>query len=222
MRSIRSACAFLVAFYPFFIVSTIDAQHQANANAMYRQLRDLMPGGDVINVSNFEVHRDAATLTFRQGSFAFYGEVNGKTTGAVFEGKGHLHITPPTAYERHTLSVTMRGEEVDEDFDQVVLRFTDGTAEELRRASAGAGKSNTYFGKAAQELRSFARTRDQLGMNIDLRLLEDAAGPAEGGYFLAAVHGGKNGPCISSTILMALRNSLRKRLRWRSGRTTKS
>lgn len=110
MRSIRSACAFLVALYPFFIVSTIDAQHQANANAMYRQLRDLMPGGDVINVSNFEVHRDAATLTFRQGSFAFYGEVNGKTTGAVFEGKGHLHITPPTAYERHTLSVTMRGE----------------------------------------------------------------------------------------------------------------
>ena len=36
----------------------------------------------------------------------------------------------------------------------------------------------------------FARTRDQLGMNIDLRLLEDVESPAQGGYFLAAVHGG--------------------------------
>ena len=38
---------------------------------MYRQLRDLMPAGDVINASNLELRRDAATLTFHQGSFAF-------------------------------------------------------------------------------------------------------------------------------------------------------
>ncbi len=193
MRLIRDASAFLLAFCSLFIVQTIAAQRQANANAMYRQLRDLMPGGDVINVSNFEAHRDAATFTFRQGSFALYGEVNGKITGAVFEGKGHLHITPPTANERHNLALTMRSEELDEDFDQVVLRFTDGTADELRKASAGAGQSSNYFGKAALELRNFARTRDQLGMNIDLRLLEDVESPAQGGYFLAAVHGGKNG-----------------------------
>jgi hypothetical protein len=193
VRLIRGASAFLLAFCSLFIVQTIAAQRQANANAMYRQLRDLMPGGDVINVSNFEAHRDAATFTFRQGSFALYGEVNGKITGAVFEGKGHLHITPPTANERHNLALTMRSEELDEDFDQVVLRFTDGTADELRKASAGAGQSSNYFGKAALELRNFARTRDQLGMNIDLRLLEDVESPAQGGYFLAAVHGGKNG-----------------------------
>jgi hypothetical protein len=193
VRSIRGASAFFLAFCSFFIAPIANAQRQPNADAMYRPLRDLMPGGDVINVSNFELRRDAATFTFRQGSFAFYGGVNGKITGAVFEGKGHLHITPPTAYEKHNLALTMRSEEVDEDFDQVVLRFTDGTADELHKASTGSGQSSNSFGKAAQELRSFARSRDQLGMNIDLRLLEDVASLVPGGYFLAAVHGGKNG-----------------------------
>jgi hypothetical protein len=104
----------------------VNAQRAANSNAIYQQLRSLLPGGDVVTVSNLELHRDAAVFTFRSGGFAFFGEVNGKVTGAVFKGDGHLHITPPTRQERHNLSIITHGEQFDEDFDSAVLRFTDG------------------------------------------------------------------------------------------------
>jgi len=181
------------AVFVFFFVAcmaTLHAQHPGNSTAYYQQLRGLMPGGEVIAVNNLVLHRDAATFTFRRGSFAFYGEVNGKVTGAVFKGEGHLHIAPPTAQERHNLQLLAHTEEFDEEFDQAVLRFTDGTAAELRKASAGKGEPDTTYAKAAEEVRGFAR--HHLNENLDLRLLQDVLSPVPGGYFLAAMHGQKN------------------------------
>lgn len=167
-----------------------------NANAAYRQLRNLLPSGTAIPVSNVVLRRDAAALTLTQGELAFFGEVNGKVTGAVFQGKGHLHLIPPTAIERHSLEILTKRSSFDEDFTQVVLRFTDGTAEELRRA-AGTGTSGTQsisgLVQIAQEFHTFQK--DQLFENVDLRLLEDVLNPSkleDGGFFLAAVKGVAN------------------------------
>src|SRR5271170_3325931 len=113
---------------PFLFILSSDAltaQHAGNSNPFYQQMRALLPGGEVILVDNFELKRDAATFTFRRGDFAFFGEVNGKVTGAVFKGDGHFHLVPPTAEERHNLAILNHSEVFDEDFDQVVLRFTD-------------------------------------------------------------------------------------------------
>ena len=192
-------------FVLFFLpcLALLHAQHSSNSNAIYQQLRGLLPGSEVIAVNNLELRRDAATFTFRSGSFAFYGEVNGKVTGAVFKGEGHLHITPPTAQERHNLSIVRHSEEFDEDFDQVVLRFTDGTAAELRKASVGPGQADGSYVKAAQDLHgfllhnsasSYLSERRQIYYrkiegNLDLRLLADVLSPAPGGFFYAAVHG---------------------------------
>jgi hypothetical protein len=166
------------------------AQHPANANANYQKLRGLLPGDDVIAVNNLELRRDAGTFTFTRGDIAFYGEVNGKVTGAVFKGVGHFHLTPPTAEERHSLAILNKSEEFDEDFDQVVMRFTDTSSAELRKASAGKGEPDSVYAKAAEDFHNFARTK--LKENLDLRLLEDVLSPAQGGFFLAAIHGKKN------------------------------
>jgi len=187
-------------------LDALPAQRAANANAIYQQLRGLLPGGEVITVKNFELKRDAATFTFSSGSFAFYGQVNGKVTGAVFKGQGHLHITPPSAEERHNLSILNHTEEFDEDFDQVVLRFTDATADELHRASTGSGQPDNDLIRAGQDLQTFLRHHsegagmedsvtlyyDKFNGNLDLRLLEDVLSPGSGGYFMAAIHGRKN------------------------------
>jgi hypothetical protein len=166
------------------------AQQPANANASYQQLRGLLPGADVIVVNNLEVRRDAGTFTFTRGNIAFYSDVNGKTTGAVFKGVGHFHLTPPTAEERHSLIILNKSEEFDEDFDQVVMRFTDASSAELRKASAGKGEPDSVYAKAAEDFHNFARIK--LKENLDLRLLEDVLSPAQGGFFLAAIHGKKN------------------------------
>ena len=165
------------------------AQHPGNTNPFYQRLRGLLPGDEVISVNNLVLHRDAATLTFRSGEFAFYGEVNGKVTGAVFKGDGHLHMTPPTAEERHNLAIVNKTEEFDEDFGEAVLRFTDATAAELRKGSSGKGAPDSEFSKQAQEFHNFARLK--LKDNLDLRLLEDVLSPTPGGYFLAVLHGRK-------------------------------
>jgi hypothetical protein len=172
----------------------LTAQRSANANVNYMKLRELMPGDDVISVQNLVLHRDAATFTLRQGRIAFYNEVNGKVTGAVFKGYGHFHLTPPTAEERHNLAILNHEEEFDEDFDRVVFRFTDATAEELHKDSAGKGEQDVAFGSEARELHNFMRTK--LRDNLDLRLLEDVLSSAKGGYFLAAIHGNKNSHLI--------------------------
>lgn len=185
---VRASLAFLVLLLsPCFAV--LRAQHPGNTNTYYQQLRGLLPGGEVIVVNNLELRRDAAIFTFRRGNFAFFGEVNGKVTGAVFKGDGHLHITPPTAEERHNLSVVNHAEEFDEDFDQLVLRFTDATAAELHKGSAGKGEPDKVYIQDAMEFHSFARLK--LHENYDLRLLQDAMSPTAGGYFMAAIHGKK-------------------------------
>ena len=187
---IRIRTSFFVFFALIAVVGTAQGQRAANSNSYYQNLRSLLPGSDVIAVKNLELKRDAATFTLREGNVAFYGDVNGKATGAVFKGEGHLHLTPPTAEERHNLAMMTHGEAFDEDFDQVILRFSDATAAELRKASAGAGQADHSFADAAQQFHNFQRNK--LFDNIDLRLLEDVLSPAQGGYFFAAVHGKKS------------------------------
>src|ERR1700761_5677360 len=79
-----------------------------NSNSTYQQLRHLVPSGDAVSVQDFKLDRDAAVFTFHSGSFAFYGAVNGKVTGAVFRGNGSLHLVPPTEQEKRSLSLLTR------------------------------------------------------------------------------------------------------------------
>lgn len=180
-------CLTLILFVlPF---SAWMAAQPPNSNSTYQQLRALLPGSESITVSHFTLKRDAAVFTL-SGTFTLYGEVNGKVTGAVFEGSGHLHITPPTSEEKHNLMILNKSEVFDEDFDSAVFRFTDGTAAELRKAGAAtAVTSNLRAQHLAVDFREFARTH--LQENYNLRILEDVLSPAPGGYFLAAMHGPK-------------------------------
>jgi hypothetical protein len=199
------------SFFILLLVSaactgTLRAQRAPNANAYYQQLRGLLPAGEVITVKDLVLHRDAATFTFRSGSVQFYGQVNGKVTGAVFRGEGHLHITPPTPEERHNLSIQAHVEQLDEDFDEIVMRFTDSTAGDLRKASTGAGQPDNSYAKAAQELQFFLCHHAEGSVmgpggtfyfhkfygNLELRLLEDVLSPAPGEYFFASIHGNRS------------------------------
>lgn len=201
----RVSDSFLLAIF-FFSCLLLHAQKAPNANAIYQQLHGLKLDSALFSINHYALKRDAAIFTLT-GNLEFYGEVNGKVTGAVFHGDGHVHITPPTQQERNNLALFTHTQEFDEDFDEAVLRFTDGTAGELKKASTEAGSDANSFNKSAQDLESLLRhhsietATDDSGTyyfnvfygNLDLRLLQDVLSPAPGGYFFSELRGKKNG-----------------------------
>ena len=66
-----------------------------------------------------------------------------------------------------------------------MLRFTDGTYDELK----GAGKQATGTCDAAPLRNSAKAMRKELNYNLDARILQDVISPEQGGLFVAFVHG---------------------------------
>jgi len=190
-RSFVSLISFAVLSIIAVAPVTAIAQ-QPNSNASYHQLRSLLPGPVEYPVENLTLKRDAGVFTFTHGDFAFYGEVNGKVTGAVFAGTGHFHLTAPTEGERHSLEILTKKPEYDEDFSLAVLRFTDDTAAELKKSAKPPlpDQSDKTMVQAAMEFHTYQR--EHLKENLDLRLLQDVLSPAPGGFFLAAMKGSTN------------------------------
>ena len=139
-------------------LGTLPAQRAANANATYQQLRGLLPGSEVITVKDFELKRDAATFTFSSGSFAFYGQVNGKVTGAVFKGRGHLRIIPPNDEESRNLFLQMHTEE---SLTRTSIRWCCGSPTPPPMSSTvpqqDSGQADNDLIRAGQELQTFLR-----------------------------------------------------------------
>jgi hypothetical protein len=161
----------------------------ANADGAYRALRSDLPSGDGVQVKDFTLARQGGVFHLIQGSVYFYGPVNGRITGAVFLGSGHFDLTLEDASERRSLALLNKSGVMAQDFSSLVMRFTDGTSEEIRKASAGsAGPASNQAISAASELAKGMRER--LHENLELRLLEDvlmeASAAKDNSYFLAS------------------------------------
>jgi hypothetical protein len=120
------------------VIEARGAARPANANSTYLALRGALPGGDGVAVKEFNLERQGGEFHFEQGSFYFYGPVNGRVTGAVFLGKGRFALSPKDVREQHSLAQLTKSGVMSQEFSTVVLRFTDGTAEEIRKAGVEA------------------------------------------------------------------------------------
>lgn len=94
-----------------------------NSDPVYRQLRSLGLG-DTFRFDNFTVPCDAATFQFQKGTLTFFSPVNGIATGAIFIGDGHFNLKPATPLDARELTRRNGAPEVNEDFTEVVFRFT--------------------------------------------------------------------------------------------------
>ena len=69
-----------------------------NGNAIYQALRGRSASGQSFKVKGVTLKRDAGELQLTDGTVTLYNEVNGRVTGAVFQGQGvRWHIEPPSA-----------------------------------------------------------------------------------------------------------------------------
>src|SRR5258708_25843915 len=105
-----------------------------NSDPTYQQLRNIGLGSQAVTVNNFELKRDAATFHLHSGTVCFVTPVQGKVTGAVFVGDGNLTLTPPTPDEARSLKLLTKEDEFNEHFEQLVLRFTDSTYDEIKKS----------------------------------------------------------------------------------------
>jgi hypothetical protein len=175
---------------------TVTAGEKPNADPTYHKLREAGKAagdfaGPYATVNNLVLKRDAATFTLTSGEIYFAPAIEDREVGAVFIGDGQLTLTPPTQVEKHNLSLFINETSINENFDRLVLRFTDKTFEEIK-ASPQAKMGNG--GPQAEHARDFYRDnelllRKTLRRNYELRTLVDLDNPNRPGFFTAFING---------------------------------
>ncbi|PYT58713.1 MAG: hypothetical protein DMG35_16850 [Acidobacteria bacterium] len=166
-------------------IPTARAQSGPNSDPNYVALRNLTLGSESVSVTNFDLKRDAGKFRLNSGTVCFVPAVNGKVTGAVFGGDGSFTLEPPTESERKSLKYLSKEDEFSEKFDHLVLRFSDSTYEEIKKAgTAASGVCDAGLLKDSQNT-----TRHRLKHNLEAELLAEVLSPEPRGLFIAFIHG---------------------------------
>ena len=165
------------------------------ADPTYSALRAARPEPSGVAVQNLVLERDVIRVRFESGSVFFLAPVEGRTVGAVFIGKGDWELTPASEGERRHLARVSEDKafsKLADTFERMVLLFTDGTADEIRKAGrATAEKPASDPAKVYDGYLNMQKKK--LHANFQLRILSDvlARRAPEHGFFLAAVNGKK-------------------------------
>ena len=153
---------------------------QADPSAVYK----IDPGAHI------ELRRGDVKLQFEDGKLAFFAPLNGKITGAVYSGRGHILAIPRDPVEKQQLGYFLGAAMIDQDFTSAYLRFTAETAAELEHQLEAAQvkpQADTAFvtlWQPAVQARAQAHS---------LRFLYDALSDASRPYFAASLGGPQTG-----------------------------
>ncbi len=164
---------------------------------LYEQLRD----AQVTHAGHIRDQRlrlDRFELTLNDGQLYLGPEVGGIVSAAVFLGDGVVRAYPPDAGEHHQLEKQTDEHHLDEEFDRLLLRFTDDTADRLQGMATPAPEQDTDRANNLLEKRRQDRLEQQLD-NPDSRVLEDLhrrqadALPSGRAYVLADIDSADHG-----------------------------
>jgi hypothetical protein len=169
---------------------------KGNLDPIYQSLRQLAKtdqdfAGNYATVNNLVLKRDAAVFTLKTGELYFISPVENRVTAAVFIGAGELTLMPPTGVEKNSLKIFSGEDGITEQFNHVVLRFTDKTFDEIKTSPNATMKTG---GAAASQARDLYRnnqdvTRKRLRDNRELRTLYDMYNSGHEGFFTAFIDG---------------------------------
>ena len=138
-----------------------------------------------------ELRRGAAKLLFEDGMLAFFAPLEGKVTGAVYSGRGHILATPRDPVEKQQLAYFVGAPVLDEDFTTAYMRFTEDTAADLLHqleTAQIAAESDANFASLWQPV-ALARNPAHA-----LRFLYEWLSASPRPYFAAALGGVQTGP----------------------------
>ena len=205
MKLLSSAMARPILLATLLFVSTAVA-----AVPEYQAIRAARPDGHVSTVTNLVLARDAYRIEFRSGTFHFLAPSGGKVFGAVFLGDGSYTLTPATPAERQQLRLETKDASLDiltDRFDEMVLLFTDGTADEIQKAAPATTAAPDP--RAISVYESYLDwQKKKAAMNLHLRVLEDLVNRPNrtDGVFLARVAGKKYAPALIAIDPLGISN----------------
>lgn len=144
---------------------------QASPKEIYQALNALrVDASQIYPVSEIRLRRDGVSMTFSSGTIALMEAYDGRVTGAVFSGRGHVSANLRDPAEKQSLLHFLGVPLLDQNFSGAYLRFDDGSADEilaqLRRNAAVPEKGEEF---AATWNKSMAN----LNPDESARLLED-------------------------------------------------
>ncbi len=186
---VKPSCVLLVLVSVFAMGARAQtaAVSGPNSDPTYQALRNMALGSESVTVTDFKFHRDAATFVLHTGTVCFVPPVNGKVTGAVFIGDGKFVLAPTQESERKSLKLLSKNDEAEftEQFDRLVLRFTDNTYDEIKQG----GKPSSAGCDAGPLKDSQYVTRHKIKRNLEARLLQEILSSSPRGYFVAFISG---------------------------------
>jgi hypothetical protein len=188
----------------------------ANTDPVYRQLRtDGL--GESYRFDNFTLNVDAATFEFQKGTISFLSPVNGNVTGAIFVGEGHFHLKPVTPLDARELKRRTGAEEVDEDFTEVVIRFTPNMRMSLLRGLGAKADPAPEAASVLKNWRERMRQRREPALGFTQYLLQGATMDNVDADVLAAIYNDAHPDFFNAYLRGKKHKDLRFFLRMRVG-----
>jgi hypothetical protein len=188
----------------------------ANSNPVYRQLRDVGLG-QTYRFDNYTVQFDVATFHFDKGTLTILSPVNGIVTGMIFAGEGHFTLRPATALDAVELKRRAGTEELDEEFTDVVFRFT---AEPHLKFLPGLGSRVDGSSLAASQFdhwKENVRKRREIPLGLTEYLLHGETMDNVDADLLAAIYNPEHPQCVNAYIRGKKHKDLRFFVRARVG-----
>lgn len=141
--------------------------------------------------NRIELRRGDAVISFEEGALAFFLPLDGRVTGAVFSGHGHVLAAPRDPVEKQQMGRFLGAPVLDQDFVNAYLRFTDDTVDELLHQFR---TSNLTPQANASITAQWEPALAQLNPRHTLRILLDLLSPDPRPGFYAGLDGTSTGP----------------------------
>jgi hypothetical protein len=191
MRSRAIAIAVLLFLFPAFLSADESKSSREHYNALNNLRLDASAVYALPPNSRIEVHRGDAQLSFEEGRMGFFSAPDGRVTGLVFSGRGHILAAPRDPVEKQQLALFTGSPLLDQSISSAYVRFTDETSAELLHQLQTAGIS-------AKDDLDFAARWDALLPSFNalhsLRILSETLTESPRPYFYAAIEGLATGP----------------------------
>jgi Carboxypeptidase regulatory-like domain/Peptidase family M1 domain len=172
----------------------------ANSDTVYRALRD--DGlGDSFQCVDYTLNMDAGWFHFKSGTFTFLAPVNKIQTGMIFVGQAHFTLKPAGRINEHELLRRTGSPTAEEDFTEVIFRFTGDQASVFTPALGAKIETPSATAAAFQHWKDKVRHRHEIPEGFTQAILEGESIDNVDADVLAAVYNPTHHPSFFNAYI---------------------